>query len=78
MRRCLVTESPVRLGVLNIGFSRYRLPLDPHQKKKFESLSEMAELHVVRLAPGRSFVPILVRDITCQPEAVKLGFQTGV
>ena len=48
VRRCLVTESPVRLGVLNIGFSRYRLPLDPHQKKKFESLSEMAELHVVR------------------------------
>ena len=45
-----MTESPTYLGVLNICFSRYRLPLDPNQKKKFGSLSEMAELHVVGLA----------------------------
>lgn len=44
------SEEETKLGVLNIGVTRYPLPLGSTEQKKLEHLSRLANLHVVGLS----------------------------
>ncbi len=48
-------NTPTRLEVLNIGFTRYTQPLDSTQRKKFEAMSSLAHIHVVGLSSDRLY-----------------------
>ena len=44
------------LGVVNIGVTRYALPLGPTELKKMEHLGRLASLHVVGFSPSLGVV----------------------
>jgi glycosyltransferase involved in cell wall biosynthesis len=49
------SECRVKPSVLNISLARYPVPLDDTQKKKFQRLSKIADLHVVGFSRDRHF-----------------------